>query len=106
QVVPLHLVVRSTTDPFAPKPLLESQLHTTLDIEPDLVDAAFEFDFKALHRGVRGLRVAVDPGLDVVSVSLAGMESYTMRSATAAGPPPPGAMHTLLIQLRDELRTG
>ncbi len=103
----LHFLVRRSHDPEAPQPLVRAQVRSVCEIQPDFLEAEFNFDFKVLHRGVRQLRVLLDAGLDVTSVSLAGMEGYAVALVKPpVGPPAPNGPKMLTIQLREEARAG
>jgi hypothetical protein len=107
QVSPLHLMVRRTDAAAAPQPLVKAQLRSTVALQPDGLEADFEFDVRVLHRGLRRLLVAVSSDLDVASVRIPGLEQYAiLPPGPMVGPPAPGAPQLVEIRLRDDFRTG
>ena len=84
--------------PDQPPPLVLAQLKTTQTLEPDLVEAEFEFHLEVLHNRLRELVCEYDPVLKPVHISLRNreIESWTPRPGITPGAPP-----TLLIRLAE-----
>lgn len=103
----LHLEIRPTQGLNLPPPLVFTTLKTTQKLNPDSVEAEYQFDFKVLQRGVQELRLECDPALRPYDVIIPQLESWELTrrdlSPKAVGPPAPAVV---LVRLRESVQAG
>lgn len=93
----LALLVRKTEGPDLPPPLLLAWLRATQTLQPEGLEAVFDFDLVARHEGARELVFECDPALRPYDVSCPDLEAWDVR---------PGSPSLLTVRLRTPLGDG
>jgi hypothetical protein len=93
----VSLLVRRTSGPGLPPPLVQAWLKTTQILLPEGLEATYDFDLRARHRGVRELIFECDPELRPYDVSTPDLETWEVK---------PGSPALLTLRLRGPLRDG
>jgi hypothetical protein len=81
--------------------LLLARQFTTQTLEPEGLEARYQFDLEVLHREVGELLLEFDPELRPFEVVVAGLDGWEVRPPAKPGGPP-----LLAIRLREPLRYG
>jgi hypothetical protein len=85
--------------------LLLARQKTVQRLNPEGVEATFEFTLEALHAGVRELVCECDSSLRPTEVTVANLDTWEFRPGTGSGGDT-GTPAGLIIRLREPLREG
>jgi hypothetical protein len=97
---PLDLRIRRLEQPGQASALLTARLESKQHLTPDVLEAEYLFQLRAMHQEVRDLECECDPALRPYEVVAPGLEKWELQQSTA------GSSMRLTIHLREPLRTG